>query len=102
MADIIKEIMKNLPEEKISAAAFEGANIVLYTKDREFFLNNEGLIKKAVDEVKKRIELRTEPSMTLEKEKAEEAIKKLIPEEAKLANILFDDERSQVVIEAEN
>ena len=71
MADIIKEILKNLPEEKISAAAFEGANIVLYTKDKEFFLNNEGLIKKAVDEVKKRIELRPDPEITMEQEKAE-------------------------------
>ena len=101
MADIIKEIMKNLPEEKISAAAFEGANIVLYTKDEKFFLNNEGLIKKAVDEVKKRIELRPDPSITLEQEKAEDFIRKLITEEAKLSSILFDAHRSQVVIEAE-
>ncbi len=101
MADIIKEITKNLPEEKISAAAFEGANIVLYTKDRDFFLDNEGMIKRAVDEVKKRIELRPDPSITVEQEKAEEAIRKLIPEEAKVGNILFDAERSQVVIEAE-
>ncbi len=101
MPDIIKEILKSLPEDKISEAAFEGANIVLYTKDPSFFLDNEGLIKKAVDEVKKRIELRPDPSITLEQEKAEDIIKKLIPEEAKLGNILFDVERSQVVIEAE-
>ncbi len=101
MADIIKEITKNLPEEKISAAAFEGANIVLYTKDKGFFLDNEGTIKRAVDEVKKRIELRSDPSITAEQEIAEEAIRKLIPEEAKVGNILFDPERSQVVIEAE-
>lgn len=101
MADIIKEILKNLPEEKISAAAFEGANIVLYTKDASFFLNNEGMVKKAVDEVKKRIELRPDPSITLEQEKAEKIIRKIIPEEAKVANILFDPQRSQVVVEAE-
>ena len=35
MSDIIKEIMKNLPEDKISDAVFEGANIVLYTKDKD-------------------------------------------------------------------
>ncbi|MBI2664355.1 beta-CASP ribonuclease aCPSF1 [Candidatus Woesearchaeota archaeon] len=101
MADIIKEIMKNLPEDKISVAAFEGANIVLYTKDTSFFLNNEGMIKQAVDEVKKRIELRCDPSITLEQEKAEKIIRKLIPEEAKVSNILFDEQRSQVIIEAE-
>ncbi|MAG15862.1 beta-CASP ribonuclease aCPSF1 [Candidatus Woesearchaeota archaeon] len=101
MADIIKEILKNLPEEKISVAAFEGANIVLYTKDANFFLNNEGMIKKAVDEVRKRIELRSDPSITADQDKAEDIIKKLVPKEAKVANILFDQQRSQVVIEAE-
>ena len=45
MGDIIKEIMKGLPEGKISDINFEGANIVLYTKDKEFFLNNSGIIK---------------------------------------------------------
>ena len=47
--EIIKEILKDLPSDKISEANFEGANIVLYTKDDDFFLNNNGLIKKAVD-----------------------------------------------------
>ena len=101
MADIIKEILKILPEEKISAAAFEGANIVLYTKDKELFLNNRGLVKKAVDEVKKRIELRADPSVTLDQEKTEEIIREVIPEVSKVSNVLFDAHRSQVVIEAE-
>ncbi len=101
MSAIIKEIMKHLPEEKISSAGFEGAHIVLYTKDKDFFLNNEGLIKKAVDDVKKRIELRGDPEITLEPEKAEEEIRKILPKEAKISNIIFDTQRSQVIIEAE-
>ena len=101
MVGIIKEIMKNLPEEKVSAAAFEGANIVLYTKDKDFFLNNKGLIKKAVDDVKKRIELRPDPEIALDEKKAEKIMRSLIPEEAKVGNVLFDSQRSQVVIEAE-
>ncbi len=101
MPDIIKEILKVLPDDKVSAAAFEGANIVLYTKDSDFFLNNDGVIKRAVDEVKKRIELRPDPSITLDQEKAEDTIRKLLPKEAGLGNILFDDQRSIVVIEAE-
>ena len=34
---IIKEIMGMLDESRISAAGFEGANIVLYTKDKDYF-----------------------------------------------------------------
>ena len=57
-AEIIKEITKQLPDGKVSDAVFEGANIVLYTKDKDFFFNNNGIIKDVVDIFKKRIELR--------------------------------------------
>ena len=69
--DIIKEILNKLPENKISDAGFEGANIVLYTKDKDFFLNNNGIIREIVNEIKKRIELRPDPSITLDMEKAQ-------------------------------
>ena len=101
MANIIKEILKNLPEEKISEACFEGANIVLYTKDRDFFLNNEGIIKKIVDDIKKRIELRSDPSVLMDQHDAEKKIRELMPQEAGVSNVLFDPQRSIVVIEAE-
>ncbi len=101
MSEIIKEILKNLPENKISEASFEGANIVLYTKDKDFFLNNNGLIKKIVDDIKKRIELRPDPSITMDMEQAEKEIRKIIPEESGIDQILFDPQRSIVVIETE-
>ena len=75
MGDIIKEILKFMPAGKVSDAAFEGANIVLYTKDKAFFLDNKGVIKKVVNEFKKRIELRPDPSICMDREKAEKAIK---------------------------
>ena len=101
MADIIKEILAKLPAGKVSEAAFEGANIVLYTKDKDFFLNNEGLIKKVVNEFKKRIELRPDPAITMDMEDAKKEVIKILPEEAKVSNIIFDPQRSQIVIEAE-
>ena len=101
MPDILKEIIKVLPEGKISDAAFEAANIVLYTKDKEYFLDNQGTIKMAVSQFKKRIELRPDPSICLEIEKAEKIIKKIIPEEAGTDEYIFDAPRSQVIIHAE-
>ncbi|RLE45535.1 beta-CASP ribonuclease aCPSF1 [Candidatus Woesearchaeota archaeon] len=99
--EIIKEILKFLPEEKISDVAFEAANIVLYTKDRKFFLDDKGAIRNVVNEFKKRIELRPDPSITIDEKKAEKIIKKLLPEEAGAGDILFDSKRSMVIIEAE-
>ncbi|MBI4151071.1 MBL fold metallo-hydrolase, partial [Candidatus Woesearchaeota archaeon] len=101
MADIIKEIIKLLPEGKVADAAFEGANIVLYTKDPAFFLNDEGIIRQAVNEFKKRIELRPDPSICMDQEKATKEIKKILPEESGISQVLFDPPRSIVIIEAE-
>ncbi len=101
MPNIIDEIMKFLPKDKISDAVFEAANIVLYTKDKDFFLDNNGLIKKVVDDIKKRVELRPDPSITLPVEEAKHLIKEIMPEEAGLGNIFFEPQRSIVTIEAE-
>ncbi|MBI4450887.1 beta-CASP ribonuclease aCPSF1 [Candidatus Woesearchaeota archaeon] len=101
MVDIIKEMIKLLPEGRVSDAAFEGANIVLYTKDKEFFLNNEGMIRRVVDEFKKRVELRPDPSVALDPEKAEKKIREILPAEAGISQVLFDPQRSIVVVEAE-
>jgi KH/beta-lactamase-domain protein len=101
LTEILKEIQKNLPAGKVSDAGFEGANIVLYTKDKEFFLDNRGVIKSIVDSIKKRVELRPDPSICMEMEKAEETIRSLIPEEAKPSMIIFDSQRSMVIIHAE-
>src|SRR3989338_9621660 len=101
MPDIIKEILVDLPEGAISDAVFEAANIVLYTKDKKFFLDNEGAIRKLVDEFKKRVELRPDPSTTMDIEKAEKEIRKIMPEDAGITNIIFDNQRSIVIIEAE-
>jgi len=103
MADslIIKEILNILPTGMISEVTFEGANIVLYTKQKDFFLDNKGEIKKVVDSIKKRVELRPDPSISINTEKAKEIIEKLIPEEAGLADIIFDPPRSIVIIHAD-
>jgi len=101
MADIIKEILKNLPSNKINDVNFEGANIVLYTKDKDFFLNNNGMIKKVVDNIKKRVELRPDPSITMGTEEAGKVIRSIIPEEAGVDQVIFDSQRSRVIIEAD-
>ncbi len=101
MADISKEIIKKLPEGKISESTYEGANIVLYTKDKAYFKDNKGSIRAVVKEFKKRIELRPDPSLCLEIEEAEKIIRKLVPEEAGIKEFIFDPPRSQVIIHAD-
>jgi len=100
MTDILKTIESELPKGSITSANFEGANIVVYTSDKNFFLNDKGCIKEVVNKVKKRIELRAEEKLLEDSEKAEKSIKQIIPPEAEIAQVIFDTQRSIVVIEA--
>ncbi len=99
--EIIKDVLKVMPKGVISDTGFEGATIVLYTRDKEFFLDCSDVVRKAVGIVKKRIEVRPDPSLCVPKEEAEEIIKKIVPQEAKIDQIIFDECRSRVIIEAE-
>ena len=99
MGDILKSILDELPKS-ISNAVFEGANIVLYTDNKTFFLEGETKIKEIVDKIKKRIELRADESIFEPQEKTEKIIREQVPKEAEITNIIFDVKRSIVVIQA--
>lgn len=99
MPDILKTILDELPPKVIDSAHFEGANIVVYTKDKDFFLEGESKIREVVNKIKKRIELRASKELLFEQEKAEKFIKEVVPKEAEVQNILFDENRSIVVLE---
>ncbi len=99
MADILKDVQKDLPKV-ISSANFEGANIVLYTDDMDFFRDNDGKIRELVGKFKKRIELRADSKLLKSEEETEQIIKDTVPEDAEVTNVLFDPQRSIVVIEA--
>ncbi|MBU1135946.1 MAG: beta-CASP ribonuclease aCPSF1 [Nanoarchaeota archaeon] len=99
MTDILKSITNDLPNF-VKKAVFEGANIVLYTDKKEFFLEGEKDIKEVVNKIKKRVELRADESILLEQEKTEEAIRETVSKEAEITNIIFDVQRSTVIIEA--
>lgn len=99
MTNILKNITERLVGN-IKEANFEGANIVLYTQNENFFKTGEGKIKEIVNDIKKRIELRADSKLLLEKEQTEKKIKEIVPEEAEITDILFDNPRSIVVIEA--
>src|SRR5271157_3254486 len=99
MTDILKNIKEQL-NAKITDANFEGANIVLYTDNENFFREGEGRIKEIVEQIKKRVELRADEKILTNQEEAKKIIKKIVPEEAEITDILFDEHRSIVVIEA--
>jgi hypothetical protein len=99
MTDILKSIKEELPK-LISDATFEGANIVLYTDSKDFFKTGESKIKEVVGRIKKRVELRAEKTILAPENETEKTIRGIVPEEAEITNIIFDIQRSVVIIEA--
>lgn len=97
--DIIKVIKERLGSNIIDAS-FEGANIVVYTNNQNFFKEGEARIKELVNEFKKRIELRADQKILPSQDDTEKEIKRLVPQEAEITKIIFDFHRSIVIIEA--
>ena len=99
---IMDSIKEDLPKNAmISDVSYEGSEIILYTKNKEFFNDSTDLIKKIVNKVKKRIEVRADQSIVMNEEKTIELIKKLVPDEAGVKDIYFEPEFAKVVIHAE-
>lgn len=100
-AESLDDLIEKLPDDAmISEAKYEASDIAFYTKNREFFLDNEKVVRQLVSEIKKRVEIRPDPSITTEQEAAEKAIKEIVPEEAGLKRVLFEEPFGRVVIRA--
>jgi len=100
MADILKIIESKLPRGVVSSTIYEGANIVVYTSDASFFKNGDSAVKEVVNTIKKRVGLRADPSLLMSQEETEKKIRELTPTEAEITQIIFDPQRSIVIIEA--
>jgi len=102
MNEIIEKIKSKLPKEFVKEIEFEGAEIVIYTTNEEFFKNYFDYIKDLISELKRRIEVRMHPSACKDKNYTIEFIKNTIPKESNLKDIVFEEKRSLVFIEVEN
>ncbi len=99
MADILKTIEEKLPRGVVSSTIFEGANIVVYTSDTAFLKNGDEKIKEIVGIIKKRIELRGDKKILMKQEETETKIREILPSDAEIEQIIFDPQRSTVIIE---
>ncbi|MDA3836334.1 MAG: beta-CASP ribonuclease aCPSF1 [Nanoarchaeota archaeon] len=99
MLEILENITGRLPG-LIQEANFEGANIVLYTKNEQFFKNDNGKIREIVNDLKKRIELRADTKLLKDKDEVEAKIREIVPADAEITEFFFDFHRSIITIEA--
>jgi hypothetical protein len=101
-AELFEKVKAGLPPEAaITDIRFEGCEIILYTKSKDFFIEPGPNIKVLVSTLKKRIILRPDPAICQDPEAAEAAIRRLVPPEAGISAINFEPEFGKVTIAAD-
>ncbi|MEM2481323.1 MAG: beta-CASP ribonuclease aCPSF1 [Candidatus Hadarchaeales archaeon] len=103
--EMLKEIKRILKDETplagaISKVELEGPFIALYCKDFNAFVEDGNLVKDLARRLRKRIILRPDPELLTDPKVAEEEIRKVVPPEAEISRITFNEELGEVIIEA--
>lgn len=96
-----KQLLANLPRDvEVSEVEFEGPFIVIYTRQPDLLFEDPESVKNLAKKLRKRIVIRTDPSIRLPVEVAEDKIKGIVPEDAEITSMDFDELLGEVVIEA--
>lgn len=96
-ADLINQLP---PNSQVSQVVFEGPFVVLYSLNPTVLMENGDIVKSLAKSLRKRIVIRSDVSVRREKEDARARIIDIVPENAEITNMIFDDELGEVIIEA--
>ena len=97
--EIRKVIVREIPPEaKLTRVEFEGPSIIIYADNPNFLLENSEPIKRIVREIKKRVIVRADPSARKNTIDAKKIIEEIIPKEAEITDMNFDEGTGEVTI----
>lgn len=98
----LEDVRDYIPNNvSVSDLRFEASDIVIYTDDKEFFIENSNIVKKIVSDLKKRVEVRPSSKLFKDPENAKGIIEDLVSEEAGLDDLIFQPSLGKVIIRAE-
>lgn len=99
--DISQYVLDHMPREaQVTRVEYEGPRLALYTKRPEILIEQSNIIADIVNLIRKRIVIRSDPSVRLSEEETKKIIGEIISEEAEISNINFDPSLGEVIIEA--
>lgn len=101
----IEQLKSNLidelpPNSQISKVVFEGPFVVLYSLNPTALMENGDIVKGLAKSLRKRIVIRSDVSVRRVKDEAQARMLEIVPENAEITNMIFDDELGEVIIEA--
>ncbi|HUT81884.1 MAG TPA: beta-CASP ribonuclease aCPSF1 [Candidatus Bathyarchaeia archaeon] len=99
--EIKSEILaKTPPSADITEIEFEGPEVAVYSRNPQILVDNGELVKNLAKDLRKRIVIRSDPSVRMAEDKAKKIVEELIPAEAELSSIQFDPNIGEILIEA--
>lgn len=101
LSDAQEVVKKVLPSNvEVTRIEVEGPLVVIYTKNIDVFAERNDLIRQIAQGLRRRIAVRPDPDLLMPPEEAEPIIREVIPEEAEITGIHFEEETGEVTIEA--
>jgi KH/beta-lactamase-domain protein len=98
---IRQTILEHIPKEaELTRIEFEGPSLAIYTKKPEIRVTQSRVITDIVNLIKKRIVIRSDPSVRMAEPEAQKIIAEIVPTEAEVTNVLFDPTLGEAIIEA--
>ncbi len=99
-AEISQYVIESLPKEaEVTRIRYEGPMLAVYTKRPEVLVDHP-IVAEIVSTLKKRVVIRSDPSVRLLEEESKRIIEEIVPREAEIENVSFDASLGEVIIEA--
>jgi len=98
--EISHYILEHVPREaEVTRVEYEGPMLSVYAKKPEILVDQGNIIAEIVGVIRKRIVIRSDPSVRLPETEAEKITRELIDPQAEITDINFDPSLGEVIIE---
>jgi KH/beta-lactamase-domain protein len=99
--EISQYILGHVPKEaEVTRIEYEGSTLAVYTKKPEVLVEQSTVVANIVNVIRKRIVIRSDPSVRLQEVEAEKIAKDIISPEAEVTDINFDPSLGEIIIDA--
>lgn len=99
--EISQYILGHVPKEaEVTRIEYEGSTLAVYTKKPEILVSQSNLVADIVNVIRKRIVIRSDPSVRLPENDAERIAREIIPPEAEVTEINFDPSLGEIIVDA--
>jgi KH/beta-lactamase-domain protein len=99
--EISQYILGHVPKEaEVTRIEYEGSTLAVYTKKPEILVSQSNLVADIVNVIRKRIVIRSDPSVRLPENDAERIAREIISPEAEVTEINFDPSLGEIIVDA--